>query len=110
VTGVERYAHEVVRGIDELLSNEGTALKMEVELLVPKDAKREFATKTITVRRVGTLTGHAWEQMELPQYCRRRLLFTPSGGAPVIHADHVITIHDAGYSATPAAYSRAYRS
>lgn len=111
LTGVQRYAREVVRGIDELLvSDHYLAEDIDVELLTPADAKLDFVTKRIVVREVGSLKGHAWEQFDLPRYCRGSLLFSPCGGAPIIHPEHVITIHDVGYFATPDAYSYSYRS
>lgn len=110
MTGVQRYAHEVVRGLDRLIQTHAShSSDVQVELLVPPDARLEFATETIQVRKIGHGTGHFWEQCELPLHCRGKLLFTPAGGAPLIHRDHVITIHDVGYVATPQAYSRSYR-
>ncbi|MGB6132948.1 MAG: glycosyltransferase family 1 protein [Acidobacteriaceae bacterium] len=62
------------------------------------------------MRTVGRLTGHLWEQLELPLFSRGQLLFTPSGGAPVLHNRNVITIQDAAPFSTPHAYSAAYRT
>jgi hypothetical protein len=107
VTGVQRYAHELLREIDlilaDRLSNSGS-----VEVLVPPNLRTYPTYKSLALRKVGRLTGQLWEQLELPFHCRGKLLFTPCGGAPLLHHAHVVTIPDAAVFATPHAYSRRY--
>jgi glycosyltransferase involved in cell wall biosynthesis len=111
ITGVQRYARELVRALDEMLhGKEIDSNGCEVELLVPTGYGASFKTKFIQLREVGSFQGQIWEQFELPFHCKKNLLFTPCCGAPVIHKDHVITIHDAGIYATPDAYSAKYRA
>ncbi|MGE5053073.1 MAG: glycosyltransferase family 4 protein [Acidobacteriota bacterium] len=55
------------------------------------------------------MSGTSWEQVELPRYCDGQLLFTLSGGAPILHSRNVVTIHDAAAVASPAGYSWTYR-
>lgn len=108
VTGVQRYAREMLRELDcSLASVPGGA--DHVEVLVPRKAGVVYPSyKSLLVKEVGSLTGQAWEQFELPLYCRGKVLFTPCGGAPLLHSCNVVTIHDASVFATPDAYSRAY--
>jgi len=107
VTGVQRYAHELLRELDRLLTSlpAGTA---PVEVLVPRNAREYPSYKSLIVKEVGRLTGQAWEQLELPLHCCGELLFTPCGGAPLLHAFNAVTIHDAAVFATPKAYSKFY--
>jgi glycosyltransferase involved in cell wall biosynthesis len=55
------------------------------------------------------MSGTKWEQIELPWYCHGQILFTLSGGAPLLHSRNVVTIHDAAVVAAPAGYTPAYR-
>jgi glycosyltransferase involved in cell wall biosynthesis len=107
VTGVQRYAHELIRELDRLLTSlpAGTA---PVEVLVPRNAREYPSYKSLVVKEVGRLTGQAWEQLELPLHCSGKILFTPCGGAPLLHAFNVVTIHDTAVFATPKAYSEFY--
>ena len=107
VTGVQRYAHELLRELDNLLASQPAA-SQPVEVLAPPNIHHPPAYKSLLVRKVGRLTGHAWEQLELPFHCRGKLLFSPCGGPPLLHNCHVVTIHDAAEFATPHAYSAAY--
>jgi glycosyltransferase involved in cell wall biosynthesis len=107
VTGVQRYAHELLRELDQILF-ELSLPPDEVEILAPRDAIDSTDFRYLRVRKTGRLTGQFWEQFELPFYCHGRLLFTPCGGAPLLHSSHIITIPDAAVFATPQAYSAAY--
>jgi glycosyltransferase involved in cell wall biosynthesis len=108
ITGTQRYAREILDQFDLLLSSQETR-DISIEVLVPRSAGSIPNYRNLRVRSVGRLNGVGWEQLELPHYCRGEILFTPSGGAPVLHARNVITIHDAAVSAMPAGYAPAYR-
>src|SRR5665647_2916109 len=75
VTGVQRYAHELLRELDCVLAslNAGTD---PVEVLVPKNARDYPSYNSLLIKEVGRLTGQAWEQIELPLHCSGKLLFT----------------------------------
>ena len=108
VTGTQRYARELLNEFDRLLSAENH-WNIDVEILVPWCAQPMPPYTNLQVRTVGWMTGTRWEQIELPQHCRRHVLLTLSGGAPVLHSRNVVTIHDAAVVASPAGYSPAYR-
>jgi glycosyltransferase involved in cell wall biosynthesis len=108
VTGTQRYARELLKQFDELISEEANR-DIVVEVLVPRSAGSIPRYNNLRVRAVGMLSGTLWEQCELPLYCRRHLLVTLSGGAPILHSRNVITIHDVAVFAAPAGYSRAYK-
>jgi glycosyltransferase involved in cell wall biosynthesis len=109
ITGVQRYAFELLRALDRMLDQE-LIPRIPVMVFVPPGASALPAYSFIKVREVGRLRGQLWEQVELPFYAGESLLFTPCGGAPVIHRFHVITIHDAGPFRTPRAYTAVYRT
>jgi glycosyltransferase involved in cell wall biosynthesis len=108
ITGTQRYARELLTQFDKLISSaEGG--RLEIEILVPRCAQAVPRYENLQVRRVGRWRGTLWEQIELPRYCAGQMLFTPCGGAPVLHPRNVVTIHDAAVFAAPAGYSLAYR-
>jgi len=109
ITGTQRYAHELLEELDHLLTESGPSCP-DVTVLVPFSVKTLPRYRSLRVRRVGKLSGHLWEQLELPFYARAGLLFTPSGGAPILHRRNIITIHDAAVVASPRGYSWAFRT
>jgi glycosyltransferase involved in cell wall biosynthesis len=111
VTGVQRYACELVRAMDEMLgTGELERPDAPVEVLTPSKMTSAPQFSFMKVRPVGWGTGQLWEQLSLPLFCCSKLLFTPCGGSPLLHRDHVFTIPDAGVFATPEAYSLPYRT
>ena len=107
-TGTQRYAHELLYQFDRLLSDEDNQA-IAVEILVPQCARSIPRYINLRVRTVGRMSGTAWEQLDLPRFCDGKLLFTLSGGAPILHSRNAVTIHDAAVVASPTGYSRAYR-
>ena len=72
ITGVERYAHEITK-----------RLGSPKRFLQPN-------------RSLGQITGHAWEQIILPNLIsKNELLWSPANAGPWSVSDQVITIHDA---------------
>lgn len=108
ITGTQRYARELTAEFDKLLSEEPYK-DIAIEVLVPNSVREIPEYVNLRVRRVGRGSGTIWEQLELPRYCRGGLLLTTSGGAPLLYARNVITIHDASVYAMPEGYSLAYR-
>lgn len=109
MSGVQRYAGEVVRCIDDILYQSGAANDLEIELLTPPDVTRQFPLKAIGQRAVGRLTGHAWEQFVLPAYVRGGLLSLCNTG-PVTVRKQIVCIHDLNTRSYPQSYSRAFRT
>lgn len=108
LTGVQRYAYELLRCLDRLLS-EGLIPRIPATVLVPTQAINVPEYSFLRVKRAGRLAGQIWEQTELPLYAGDSLLFTPCGGAPLLRKRQAITIHDAGPFSTPASYAAPYR-
>jgi len=110
VTGVQRYAVETVRALDELLAAGDPADRQSCELLVPHGHDWPYRKlAAITVRAVGRCQGQIWEQVELP-------LAVPNGAVllnlcntfPVLSRRPLVTVHDASTHAMPGGYSRAF--
>ena len=65
-SGVQRYAYEIVRALDGLISeNHPLAEGIYLELVVPADTQVLPELNAISLRRVGKGHGHGWEQMSL---------------------------------------------
>lgn len=109
VAGVQRWAIQVTKAIDDLIdSGEYAALDGKIEILAPSSA-RDFPLRHIPVRRCGIGTGYFWEQIELPFYARRHLLVSCCSVGPVLPRNQVAVIHDATVRARPANFAPSFR-
>jgi glycosyltransferase involved in cell wall biosynthesis len=102
MTGVQRYAWNVVAALDEMTAGAGAAIIAPLAALDP-------GLRTIPLLRKGRLSGHLWEQSELPMHWRGRLL-NLCNTAPAIKADQILCIHDANVFTAPSSYSTAFRA
>jgi glycosyltransferase involved in cell wall biosynthesis len=110
ITGVQRYAYELISSLDaELAAGTLESHGFVIKLLVPPGTKNNLDLKFVQTEVTGARSGQIWEQCELPIRTKGCLLFTPCGGAPILHRHHVYTIHDASVYATPKAFSWIYR-
>lgn len=109
ITGVQRYAAEIVNAWDEGLE-EGWIDRADfsIQIEAPRQSLQTLTYRHVIVRR-GTSTGRLWEQVELPYRSRGTLLFSPYAAAPVMKVRHAVTIHDAGAAASSQQYSMAFR-
>lgn len=102
VTGVQRFAREVAgRLLDD------------ATLFLPAGAPEpgDLPGSTRVVR--GRLSGHAWEQVELPAQVRRAgcdAVLHMAGTAPLASAGDVLVIHDVLPLTDPLWFSRGFRS
>lgn len=111
ITGVQRYALELVKELDLLLAA-ATAdnQPFRFTLLVPQQSGDCPALSRIAVARVGRLGGHLWEQLELPWHARDGLLVNLCNTAPLFKRNQVATFHDAAVFSFPMAYSFFFRA
>jgi glycosyltransferase involved in cell wall biosynthesis len=112
ITGVQRYAAEVVTALDKLLV-EGRPAHLPqggVKLLVPQNACQQLSLRYISTRRIGRLKGHLWEQLELPGASSDGVLVGLANTGPLWHPRQLITIHDASVFANPGNFSLAFRT
>jgi glycosyltransferase involved in cell wall biosynthesis len=110
LTGVQRYAHEVVSALDRWVA-EGHPLvrDLRLELLVPQSASDLPRLQAIPVRAVGGMQGHAWEQAELPAHVRGGLVSLCNTG-PLLAPRQIVCIHDVNTRSHPESYSLAFRT
>ena len=110
LSGVQRYAQEIVRGLDALVS-EGHPLAqgLELEVITPPGLARPLPLGAISMRSAGKRGGHAWEQLSLPKAPRGGLLSLANAG-PVAARKHIVCIHDVNTRLVPASYSPQFRA
>lgn len=109
MTGVQRYAHEIVGAIDQILSdNPEVAARLGFELVAPPHVIDEPILSQIEFRQTRSGAGHAWDQFVLPRYQNSGVLSLGNFG-PVAARRHVVCIHDANTFIQPESYSRAFR-
>jgi glycosyltransferase involved in cell wall biosynthesis len=110
MVGVQRFAIEVTRAIDQLIdSGEYGALGGRIEVLAPP-AAREFPLRHIPVRHCGIGGGYFWEQVELPLHARGRLLLNLCMLGPLALRRQIVVVHDATVRARPSTFSPVFRA
>ena len=105
VTGVQRYARELLSALDKQLAPD-----VQMICLAPPEPFDAPDWHKIEVQRVGHSHGNLWEQFELPLYTHSELLFSPANIGPFHYANQVVTLHDASTFAVPEAYTPAFRA
>ena len=111
LTGVQRYAAEIVKAMDRLLAS-GEApqqlLDAEWQILAPPNAQTFAGLRRIQVKQVGTLQGHAWDQLDLARAAAGTRLVSLANSGPVLHRDHFVVLHDAQVFKRPDFFSWRY--
>jgi glycosyltransferase involved in cell wall biosynthesis len=111
ITGVQRYAAEMVKAMDHLLAS-GEApqplLKAEWRILAPPNATAAIDLNFIQTSKVGRQTGHAWDQVDLARAAWDGRLISLANSGPVVHRNQLVVIHDAQVFRRPDFFSRSY--
>lgn len=110
ITGVQRYAIEIIKALDKYLSDNKLNNKYKFEIVCPKNIKQKLILKNIKIKEIGILKGHLWEQIELPLYVKDKFLFNFCNCAPLVKKNQIVTIHDTAVCDVPYAYSRFFRA
>lgn len=110
MTGVQRYAHEIVNALDRILAERpDLAARIKFELLVPPGAQHvPTALSRIRIRNSRFGSGHFWDQVVLRRNRQAGVLSLGNSG-PVAIGNHILCIHDANTFITPDSYSMAFR-
>ncbi len=105
ITGVDRYAREIVRELDALVA------KGEAVLLLPEgcDPIDWEPCANIELAHYGKRGGHVWEQLDLSHYVRKNgmLAVNLCNTAPMINPG-IVCIHDMAVMANADNYSRKF--
>ncbi len=103
VTGVERYAREILFELDALVK------PGEIEMAVPPETEDIPEYKNIRVVRVGKLHNRLWEHVSFPAYAKksRRIPLNLCNVAPLPDPG-IVCIHDMKIKARPQDFSRSF--
>ena len=112
VTGVQRFAFEILDSLDNYLSEQpGLSQQYKFTCFVParngKDTLPDW--KNILIKQSGISHGNIWEQIELPYSARKGLLLSLCNIGPLLHFHQIVIFHDASVFAVPDVYTLAFK-
>lgn len=107
MTGVQRYAYEIVTALDAILASGDSSDYPALRLLMPPGPGLDVPLAKIGIDRTSVGSGHAWDQLVLPVGARAGLLSLANFG-PLLARRHIVCIHDANTFIQPESYSRAF--
>lgn len=104
VTGVERYARELLSRLDEMVQ------PGSIEMAVPPETENIPEYKNITVTRAGRLHNILWEHISFPSYVRKKgaVSLNLCNVAPLA-SPGIVCIHDVKVKARPGDFSTKFR-
>jgi glycosyltransferase involved in cell wall biosynthesis len=109
LTGVQRYAREIVSALDTLLQDERWRASLTAKIIVPSAGVNCLDLRSVGVQpTLGRVGGPVWTQCVLPLLSRGVLLSLGNIG-PVLSSNHIICIHDLNTYLAPESYSTAFR-
>lgn len=101
LTGVQRYALEVTKALDTLVSQ----LSIPIELVLPQvDSNIKLPElKNIKIVQIGTKQGIKWEQLELNKYLykNKALGIHLCNSVPLFFPKGICCVHDITYKVNP---------
>jgi glycosyltransferase involved in cell wall biosynthesis len=110
ITGVQRYAHEIINEMDRILSeNRELGKRLGFELVIPPDGSDQPTLAQIAIHRTRFGSGHLWEQFLLPWYLKSGVLSLGNLG-PALARCPLVCIHDVNTFTQPESYSPAFRT
>lgn len=103
VTGVERYAREILSELDKIIEPES------IEIAVPPEVEDIPNYKNIKVVKVGKLHNRLWEHLSFPWYVHKNkgISLNLCNVAPLA-APGIVCIHDVKVKATPQYFSKKF--
>jgi glycosyltransferase involved in cell wall biosynthesis len=108
MTGVQRYAYEIVAALDVILSEESDSTRWpQMQLVLPTGVQVIPVLSKIGICQTSFGSGHAWDQFVLPLYAKSGVLSLGNFG-PIVARNHIVCIHDASTFIQPESYSRAF--
>lgn len=106
MTGVQRYACELLKAFDALLDEDDWTALSSFVLLVPTHRIHELPTlRHIKIHEIPSSNLYLWEQVHLPWFSRGSILINLAGSAPLIKFGQISTFHDTAVFDKPKSFS-----
>ena len=104
VTGVQRYAIEILKELDKI------AKPHDLILAIPCEVNDIPSYKNIDIVRIGNLKGTLWEQISFSSFVRKKkaIALNLCNSAPLLNPG-IVTIHDVKIKAYPQFFSSKFR-
>lgn len=102
MSGVQRYARNIVGALDQMEKSEGA-------MVISPHGTRHPVYERMQAYPTGHFEGYLWEQCELPIAARGRRLLNLCNMAPLIKSEQIICIHDTNVLSSPDSYSPRFR-
>jgi glycosyltransferase involved in cell wall biosynthesis len=113
MTGVQRYAREIVTALDHLLAQDAPEEFWRGQVLGQRAAKTDLRLHALRLQATPAmwqhLPGAIWTQAVLPQYARGTLLNLCNTGPLYYRGPQILTIHDANTYLVPDSYGKGCR-
>ena len=103
ITGVQRFAIEVSKA----LAKSG----IETSFLCPKNILHEDVAIELNAEKCGTLSGTAWEQIDLPRILNKRnnpTLLNLANTGPLQYRNQMLVLHDLAFFTHPEWFSKKF--
>jgi len=108
ITGVQRYATELVKALDFFL-DDIDANTCQYILITPGPIINPIKLRNIMIIQSGIFKGHIWEQFELPFLSFDGALINLCNTGPIFKFNKITSICDASIYAHPDGYSKLFR-
>lgn len=103
-TGVQRYSQEISQALAKL--------SPAIRFVAPANILHPELARQLNVEVVGSRTGHAWEQLDLPRFLRKQgspLLVNLANTAPLTYRNKICTLHDVAFERFAKSFSWKFR-
>ena len=105
LSGVQRYANEIVRGLDQRV---GAGRAANPYVILTRHGARDAGLRHIEQRVVGRRGGHVWDQLEFAWAARRGAALCLGATGPVTLRRQLVVIHDAAVQRHPENFGKTY--
>lgn len=110
ITGVQRYARGICGALDEMIAEDQPIVSgLDISVARPRSAIGQFPYQQLPEERFGRLSGHAWEQLELPLWASSAIIVNLCNVCPILGRRNLTVVHDANVWLIPENYSPIFR-
>lgn len=92
ITGVQRFAREIVRALDNQLPFYPEIASMPWRLHAPPNTICDIPLSNIAFETVGFRRGHLWEQLDLLRAARNSVLLNFAKSGPPVSRQAVVAV------------------